>query len=421
MRRYGRRRFTQGLGVGALCAPFVSLLEPGTARAEGKAKYLLIFHTTGTVPDLWRPTGSTGDNLVLSEMLEPLEPLRDSLILVDGLDSVGTADNHAAPGGLCGVGYGSNQKISVDQFISDAVGSDTAFPSLILGSVSTESQSTFYRDNQILSPLFLPSTAYETVFDGVSVGGGGDDAALALRLARRQSVLDLVTDQISTLSSELGSAERQKLELHTESIRELEDRLVSGGAAEGCDPGPAAVDSPELLTNSALHADLAVSAFACGLTRVAAVEFGHHQATQVSLPEIGNGDWHQFLHSNMLDEVVRLERWVAEQFVATAERLKSLPAPDGGGTLYDQTLMIWTRGMGDAVVHNGADMRFVIAGGAGGYLDHAPGGRYVQGNGEAHQRVLLNLCEAMGVSDFSGFGGDGAEFGAREPLASIGS
>lgn len=421
MRRYGRRGFTRGLGLGALCAPFVSLLEPGVARAEGKAKYLLIFHTTGTVPDLWRPDGSTADNIVFSEMLEPLEPLRDSLILVDGLDSKATAENHAAPGGLCGVGYGSNQKISVDQFISDAVGGDTTFPSLILGSVSTESQSTFYRDNQILSPLFLPSTAYETLFDGVSGGGGEDEATLALRLARRQSVLDLVTDQISTLSGELGAAERQKLELHTESIRELEDRLVSGGASADCDPGGAPADSPESLTNCALHADLAVSAFACGLTRVAAVEFGHHQATQVSLPEIGSGDWHQFLHSNRFDEVVRLERWVAEQFVAAAERLKSLPAPDGGGTLYDQTLMIWTRGMGDAVVHNGTDMRFVIAGGAGGYLNHSPSGRYVEGGGEAHQRVLFNLCEAMGVSDFTGFGGDGGEFGAREPLSEIGS
>jgi hypothetical protein len=177
----------------------------------------------------------------------------------------------------------------------------------------------------------------------------------------------------------------------------------------------------EPLRNSALHADLAVSALGCGLTRVAAIEFGHHQATQIEIPEIGAGEWHNFLHSGLFDQLVALERWLCEQFVLTAQRLQALPSPDGDGTLYDHTLMVWTRGMADAVVHTGTDMRFVLAGGAGGYLTHAPNGRYLAGNGQAHQRVLFNVCEAMGVTDFTGFGSEGEPFGPREPLASIGA
>jgi hypothetical protein len=52
-------------------------------------------------------------------------------------------------------------------------------------------------------------------------------------------------------------------------------------------------------------------------------------------------------------------------------------------------------------------MRFVLAGGAGGYLKRNPAGRYLKfagGPADRHERVLLNLCDAMGVTSFVGFG-----------------
>ncbi len=422
MANLGRRQLLGGVGSACALAPFLSLAHRGDARAAaGSAKYLLIVHTTGTAIDLWQPTGSTDDQIAFSEMLEPLSPLTEDLVIIDGLDSNGTANNHAAPGGLTGQGYSGNSRISLEQFVGDRLaeqGVSTAFGSLILGGVSSQSQSTFYRDNQVLSPLFLPSTAFSTVFAGL---GGGDGQDAELRLARRQSILDLVHGQLDTLSGQLGATERQKLELHTESIRELEDRLTMAGDAGACPEVGNVVDSVEDLENSALHLELATTAFACDLTRVVAVEFGHHQATQVGLPELGPGDWHQFLHGGQMDKIVAIERWIAEQFVAAADRLKATPAPDGDGTLYDQTLMIWTRGMGDAIGHSGTDMRFVLAGGAGGYLNQTPNGRYIRSAGEAHQRVLLNCCEAMGITDFTGFGSTEADAGAREPLSSVGS
>jgi hypothetical protein len=175
------------------------------------------------------------------------------------------------------------------------------------------------------------------------------------------------------------------------------------------------------LAASVLHMDVAINAFACDITRVAAVQFGHHQSTQVSLPEVGDpGDWHNgFLHSdNPRTRLVKVEQWLSKQFVAAANKLKSLPAPDGSGTLFDQTLMLWARDMGDAVAHDGTDMRFVFSGGAGGYLQKSAGGRYLAGGGQPHQRALLNAAEAMGITDFTGFGDTAA---ARTPLADIGS
>jgi hypothetical protein len=48
-------------------------------------------------------------------------------------------------------------------------------------------------------------------------------------------------------------------------------------------------------------------------------------------------------------------------------------------------------------------MRFVFAGSK--YLKKDPKGRYLNFAGKArHERALLNICEAMGISDFKGFG-----------------
>jgi hypothetical protein len=244
------------------------------------------------------------------------------------------------------------------------------------------------------------------------------------KLAKRKSALDLVKKELAQLGQSLGAEEKQKLDLHAESIRQLELTLDSG--SEG---GPAPTNScvvpavgtneDEALLNAAKHLDLAVAAFACGRTRVAAVQFGHHQNTQVSLPEVGSpGDWHNtFMHSDMAPRtrLVNLERWLCEQFVATAEKLKAIPLADGSGTLFDKTLMFWARDMGDGILHGGDDMRFAFAGG-GSYLKLSPNGRYIDGKGAPHQNALISVCEAMGVTDYNGFG-DPAH--PRAPLSGL--
>ena len=194
--------------------------------------------------------------------------------------------------------------------------------------------------------------------------------------------------------------------------------IVAGNCTTPAAPGEGGQD----LLNSAIHLELAVNAFACDITRVAAVEFGNDQSAQVSIPEVGDpGDWHNtFTHGdNPRTRLTNLERWLCTQFVAAANKLKSLPAPDGNGTLFDQTLMVWTRDMGDAVEHRADDMRFVFAGGAGGYLRHSPNGRYIDGGGDAHQRALFSIGEALGISNFTGFGATSGAPSSRTALESL--
>jgi len=428
-----RRDFSKAVGAAALFAPFVSMLrQPRAQTAGGRAKYLLIFVTNGTDVDAWSPVGSTATNVRHSVMTEKLAPLAPNLVLVEKLSSRGTADNHGAPGGLTGLGYSSNNHTSLDGYVADglrAAGVRTPIPSLILGSVQNERHSTFYRDGQNLSPIYSPLTAYDTVFGGATPtpggggGGGGNDAEAAQILRRRQSALDLMRGELTTLRGKLGSQERVKLDLHAESFRQLEERLTGaatggGGGGECTVPGAPGDVGQDLLKN-ALNLDIGIQALACDITRVVGVRFGHHQSTQISLPEIGDaGDWHNsFIHGdNPRQRLINLERWLCDRFVDAANRLKALPAPDGDGSLFDQTLMVWARDMGDAVSHNGENMRFVFSGGAGGYLNTSASGRYIDGTGSAHQQALINCCEAMGVNP-SGFADPN---GPRSPLSGIG-
>ena len=84
------------------------------------------------------------------------------------------------------------------------------------------------------------------------------------------------------------------------------------------------------------------------------------------------------------------------------KKLKSIQEPDGSGTLFDNTLVVWTRDFGDADAHNSRNMKFVLAQGNGGYLKTGPDRPLHQGvaGNNRKERILLNLAEAMGVTDF---------------------
>jgi hypothetical protein len=438
MRHWTRREFARNAAITTLFAPFLATLENKTARAAaGKAKYVLLFVTPGTDVAAWSPKGSSESSITFSRMTEPLAPIKSNLVIVENLNSFGSAASHGAPGGLTGMNHGNPIHVSIDQWISDglrAANIKTQIPNLILGGVSSEQQTTFYKAGRALSPIGSPTAAYQAVFSGGGVVGGddmGSPTAAEDRLRRRKSILDLCVKELGQLSQTLGTAERRKLDVHTQSIRQLEERLTQ---QTGMDPGggvvmPVACNKPasptaasQPLQNSVLHLDVAVNAFACDLTRVASVQFGHHQSTQVTLTEVGEGgDWHNgFLHSdNPRTRLVNLERWLCTQFVNAANKLKMLPAPDGAGTLWDQTLMVWARDMGDGVIHDGSDMRFVFAGGAGGYLRTSANGRYLNGGGEHHMRALINIGEAMGITSFTGFGDPAAPPSARTPFTGI--
>jgi len=171
-----------------------------------------------------------------------------------------------------------------------------------------------------------------------------------------------------------------------------------------------------------VHLSLIASAFACDLTRVAAIQYGSDQSLKVNVPNLPYDDQHGgFIHSGAstnFKNLITFEAYLAEQFVSVVKQLKTFSDPeDPSKSLFDTTLVAWCRDMGDAVNHDQKSMRFVLASGNGGYLKTSAQGRYVKST-ERHERILLNLCQAMGVTNYKGFGDP--DLPAKSPLPNIG-
>jgi len=452
MYKLSRRQLNISAGAGLLLAPFVAMLKEGSTRAATtkQAKRLLVFCTMGTKPDSWTPTVSGESISTWSAMTQPLSAIKDNVVLVEGCPAGNPGDGHGSPAGLTGQGNGyyavnnvQQLAISVDQFVADALkksGVNRPLSSLVLGADTASGVTLSFRAGKVVAPIASPASAFSTAFGAVGTGTstptGGTPTTPDAALTRRQSILSLVSGEIKDVQGRLGASEKAKLDAHLDSINTLQNKLMassssSGGggntnpnAAKACAGLAKPKDSTGVIANDLLHLDILVNALACDITRVGVMQFGSDQALQVDLPNL-QGDQHNgFIHSGAGDNfknLIAFEAWLATQFANVVTSLKSKPDPDGGsGTLYDSTLVVWARDMGDAVNHDMKNMRFVLAGGAGGYLKQAAGGRYVNaggGEGNRHERVLLNVLEAMGISDYKGFGDPG--FAGKSPLPGI--
>jgi hypothetical protein len=407
----------------------------------------------GTKPDSWSPQASGETISSWSAMTQPLSAIKDNVLLVEGCPAGSPGEGHGSNAGLTGQGNGYfainnvvQPAISVDQFVADKLvkaGVKRPLASLVLGAGTSGGVTLSYRGGKAVTPIASPASAFSTAFGGISssggstMTGGGTMTTPDLALKRRQSILSLIKGEIADVKSRVGAEEGLKLDAHLASIRALEDKLsqsssgstgTGGGsnvnAAQACAGLAKPTDKAGDIANDLLHLDILVNALACDITRVGVIQFGSDQALQVNLDGL-QGDQHNgFIHSGAGDNfknLIAFEAWLATQFATVVNNLKTKPDPDGGGgTLYDSTLVVWARDMGDAVNHDMKNMRFVLAGGAGGYLKQAAGGRYLNaggGAGNRHERVLLNMLEAMGVTDYTGFG-DPA-FSGKSPLPGI--
>jgi hypothetical protein len=430
MRMLNRRQFAQGVGAGLLLSPFVSMLtrRPVRAAAASQTSRVLFFCTMGTHTDLWSPTNVTGENsFTFSPMTAPLQAVKDKIVLIEGLPSSSPTDGHGSPEGLCARSNGyypvnnvAQLRISADQSIADklvAAGGNRPIPSLLLGADTSGGQTMLWKNDQNVLPIASPSSAFTTVFGNMMPAPVGTQPNALLN--RRKSILDLVQSQIQTIRSNVGAAEQAKLDLHLDSINQLEKKLTASTTAPAAcntittEP-PDSTSSHPAITDDLLHLEIIKNAFACDITRVAAIQFGTDQALQVDLPSL-QGDQHNgFLHGSQTDftNLIAFESWLATQFANLLLDLDKRPAPGGpdGKTLLEDTLVVWVRDMGEAATtHNMNSMRFVLGGSS--YLKTNPAGRYMDlrtassvNGANRHERVLLNAFEALGITDYTGFG-----------------
>jgi hypothetical protein len=420
--RINRRQSLKSMGAALLCAPVYRLLsEPARARAAIAPKRIIFwFSPNGTVHKHWRPAGGETDfSFAAGSILEPLAAHRDSLIILDGLDFVGTRGG-SHEGGMEHALTGGGGP-SLDQFMASQLGMATAFPSIELGvqtsawGASIQTRLSYNDKHQYVHPEDDPGAAYRRLFGGAGpTTSSAPSAGSAPVVDPRKSVLDVVRGELNALKKQLGAEEQIKLDAHLDSLRQIERRTAGAAAAGGASCG--GMQAPKIADPKSneqfpevgkLQMDILVAAAACDLSRVLTLQWTHTVSPTIFSWAGASEGHHELSHKDDGNQAgvaafVLAERWVTEQFVAFLERLKATPEADGSGTLLDTSTVVWVKELGDGRLHDFKSVPFIIAGGGNGYWNS---GRYLKMDAVPHQKLLVSLGQSMGIA-MESFGSD---------------
>ncbi len=440
--RWGRRHFLRKLGLGAAALPFVPILDAHAASSAPPRRIVFFFSGNGTIRESWVPSMSAGQ-LTLSPILSPLERHKSKLLVVDGLChkvimEKGERSGHSA--GINTVLTGKKAKqidpqyplrslatgISLDQYLASRIGTETKLRSVECGiqvlPFSTDNAAISYSGP--LEPMLAENSPYrvfDRLFRGFSEPSAAESADAAEALADRKRVLSSVSKQLEVVKSELPQSDRIKMEAHLDAVRAIEHSLTTGvgaAVAPSCtkpDLG-APIDvwkNDDIPAVGKLQMDLLVMALACDLTRIGTIQFGRAGAGHrfnwlgpefASDPALAVTDQAKGFHALAHKEsdpvsrakLVKIHAWYASQLAYFLDKLSSIH--EGGGTMLDNTLVVWINELGSGGNHTHDNTPWVLAGNVGKTFKT---GRLVSFPGEPHNRMLLTLLHAMGVADTS--------------------
>jgi len=425
-----RRTFLRGAGV-ALALPFLDAMVPAralgwqSAAAPAKTRFTGIFVPHGMAPGYWVPsTGGTGFEFPM--ILKPLEPFRDSTVVMSGLWSksaepppgVTGADHWVASAYLCAAkpkktaGADILNGVTIDQVIARQIGQDTLLPSLQLavedpGANSSncgEGYSCAYTNSiswpSPTRPLPMeinPQVVFQRLF-----GDGSTQEERARRRREDESILDAISTKLGRFKRDVGAADRVRVDQYLDDVREIERRLQIAARASSAAP---AAETPYGVPESfdehiKLQFDLLTLAFQADITRVSTLLYAR-DLTGRSYPESGttisfHGGSHHAEDPKKIEEYAILNRYHVKMLAYFLERLQK--TEDGDGTLLDHSVVLYGSNMGNSNQHLHYDVPHVLAGGGSGALK---GGRHLAfapktvptGN------LLVSILELFGVRE----------------------
>ncbi|MFO0953020.1 MAG: DUF1552 domain-containing protein [Isosphaeraceae bacterium] len=422
-----RREFLRDLGVSTASLPFLLNL-PSLAFANQtrrKQRLVVMFSPNGVIPSAFWPD-EQGSEFTLKESLTPLQPFKDRTLILRGVcDKVrGDGDSHMRgmgclltgielfPGNIQGgsdtpAGWAKGQ--SIDQEIRAKLQSDpstrTRFGSLEFGAMVPDRADTWTRmvyagANKPLAPIDDPYQMFAKLY-----GSAKDKENLV-------SVLDELQDDFKRVESAVSAEDRRLLEEHATFVREMELELKQAPLTS---PSPSeshaqAVDHPvpelepgvkeendNLPKISRMQIDLMVNSFAADFTRVATLQYTN-SVGMARMHWVGvNEGHHELSHKEdsdkeSVEKLVKINRWFCEQLAYLAKRLAETPEPGGGGSLLDNTLIVWTNELGKGNSHTLDNIPFVLVGNG---LDFRMG-RSLKYRNVPHNRLLVALANGMG-------------------------
>ena len=440
-RHLSRRTVLKGIGATAALPLLDAMIPAVTAQAKtaasGKVRLAAIemvhgaagSSTYGLKANLWSPA-ATGRNFDLTpSALQPLESVRQHITIVSNTDlrmaeafttpEIGGDHFRASAVFLTQahpkqtMGSDVRAGISLDQLYASRVGQDTPIPSMQLciepvdqaggceyGYSCVYTDSVSWANAETPLPMIRdPRTVFDQLF-----GVGATKEERAQRRKEDKSILDGLTDSVSRLKTQLGAADKKRLDDYLDDVREIERRIQkveafnSSGQERELPGAPIGVPD-SYVEHVRLMFDLQALAFGNDITRVFAFKMSRDVSGRV-WPETGvSTGFHNASHHNAREDRIRdfakINKFHVSLLPYFIERLKRMP--EGDGNVLDNTLIIYGSPMGDPNVHNHKRCPLLFAGHAGGQLK---GGLHIKAaDGTPMANAFLDVLHKLGGDD----------------------
>ncbi len=445
--RTGRRMFLRGAAGVCVGLPLLESLLPREARgADGGIRRFIGFLTGNGVNQqtFWPSAIGQLDAASLADCaLHPLSAHVGRLLIPRGLHTVPVGFTQATPGDDHQKGWGHRLTaapldpstfyptgISIDQLMAAKL-NPGGRPALTLSvgprPGSMVAHSSYTAPMQPVTPENNPWLAYKDLM-GLS---GLDEAQLQRLVARRQSVLDLLEQEFDELhAKDIGQADKQKLEMHLDTIRDLELDMFDGlvpcelpperaQELEALDPGTLEFDA-QYKTVGRMQMDLIALAIACGSTIAATLQWHYGVAGPIFTWDGLEGVYnhHKLSHGNTADDntgaeipdylfqIAMIDAWYAGELAYFADKLAAYE--EGDATVLDNTALCWLNDLSNGLAHTYTNLPYVLVGSCGGYLKTGQqisctaSGSFDQSEDAGHSMLLTTLLNAVGVTDDDG-------------------
>lgn len=473
MKQLSRRAMLRGAAAAAIGLPFLESVAPRrTASADPAAipkRFVMFNRPWGTIPTKWSPLPGFG----LNEIMQPLQTMKDrgKLTVVSGI-SMETAEAQFGGRGShpqgelhaltarrsdeivyrcikwvdgqsvevpignyteCDDGnldiFGKPGGPSIDTLIADEIWGGSKIKMLAVGRNGTGLS---VDKSKLLVPLI---TDLKTLFHALFADANTSVDELERLRIRRASILDAVGADFGRFRDKLSQRDRERVESHFTSIREIEQSLE--GPVRVCEvpvgePGEDHFDGPQIFERIKTANSMIAMALACDVTRVASL-YWHPDGTSpadfdgLGLTEPGavHADPHGEGSHAFPDQVDRIRNatglhriWMS--FLADLAEKMDAPemAESDGATVLDHTILLHSSDMvtglhtfkaGVGAWNNRQNgeyargMPYLYLGGSRCGLKtnvhHELDGPSQDQSNFAHGEFLMTLARALGVSE----------------------
>jgi len=346
-----------------------SAVQAIPSAGSGVPRFVAIGNLLGFQVKQFFPA-TPGKDYESTALLEPLAENRSQMTVYRGLDHGVKGGHFAVHSFLSGVLNSEAQNrpdgnVSLDQYLADAVGFQTRFPSLTIGSeggIHGGCQIAWTKSGVRVPPVTGPAQLFEKLF----VSDSPERQTRRVQENHLQgSILDSVREEANRLSRHMNREDQDKLDEYLSSVRDVEKRLELRQRWATQPKPKAPFDQPSnrsMVEDLPLLYELIALALQTDSTRIATLEIGGDFMPQhLGIKKDYHGLSHHGNDPEAIASLIALEKYQVMHFGKFLTRLSKLN--DGERSLLDSTMVLFGSGMGDANSHKNSDLPIVLAGG----------------------------------------------------------